>query len=121
LKESVQAIVKDDLISQGFTPKAAQKREPQIDADPPEFLSKIWFSEGAKVARTQIKILRVNGMPEPEIYSTASFPPLRVSKEVGDPPDPWTWMLKPGKYGLTVGSSSKEFAVYAALPQELSA
>jgi hypothetical protein len=120
LRESVQVLVEKDLIAKKFSKDEARERQPQIKADPDEYLNDICFSEGALPARTQIRIHRSHGMPEPEIYHKAEFPPARVNKQPGDPTDPFTWLLELGTYGLKIGSRSTEFTVYAASPQELS-
>ncbi|MDB5584446.1 MAG: hypothetical protein JWR80_9622 [Bradyrhizobium sp.] len=119
LRESVQHLVKNDLIAQGFSKEAAHEREPQIRADPDKYLNEISFSEAASPARTLITIRRSGGMPDPEIFQTARFPQTRVAKQLGDPSDPCSWLLEPGNYGLMIGSRSMEFTVYAASPQEL--
>ncbi|RWQ45535.1 MAG: hypothetical protein EOS82_24585 [Mesorhizobium sp.] len=119
LRQSVQVKVERDLIAQGFSEEAARLRQPQIHADPEKYLNEIWFSEGASPPRTRIEIRRYADMPQPEIYQTARFPPPRVNKKPGDPDDAFVWLLEPGSYGLKIGDKSREFTVYAALPQEL--
>jgi hypothetical protein len=117
LKESVEFLVEKDLLSQGLSKEAAGKRQPVVRGDPD--LTKIWFSEGARPARTQITIRREAGMPAPQIFRTAVFPNLLLQKEPGDSPDPWCWLLGPGEYGLTVGDTSRMFRVYVGSPEEL--
>lgn len=119
LKESVRVLVEADLTGQGFSKQQARERLPQFRADPDEYLNEIHFSEGAALARTPIKIRQSSGMPEPEIFYTVGFPPIRVSKKPGDSPDPFSWMLEPGSYWLKIGERTDKFTVYAASPQEV--
>ncbi|MEH2500412.1 hypothetical protein V1294_006891 [Bradyrhizobium sp. AZCC 1678] len=117
LKESVEHLVEKDLLSKGFPKEAVGKRQPVVRGDPD--LTRIWFSEGAPLARTQIRISRQAGMPAPKIYRLAEFPAPLVQKQAGDDPDPWCWLLEPGDYGLKIGDTSRTFRVHVGSPEEL--
>lgn len=117
LKESVEHLVEKDLLSKGFTKEAVLKRKPVVRGDPD--LTKVWLSEAAQPARTRISIRRQAGMPEPQIYARTGFPPAQVQKQVGEDPDPWSWSLEPGNYGLMVGDKPSEFRVHVGSPEEI--
>jgi hypothetical protein len=117
LKESVEHLVEKDLLSKKFSKEAVSKRQPVVRGDPD--LTKVWLSEAAPPARTQISIRRQTGMPAPEIFKQTKFPAVKVQKHAGEDPNPFNWLLEPGKYGLMVGDRASEFHVYVGSPEEI--
>ena len=127
LRESVQAHVLNDLKVNKIPEDELMHKVPMFRSDPDGGLSKILFSEDAPPSRTEVRILKKAGMPDPEMYDMRSRRPGQSKPIMPDrvPNDPerrsyWRWLLEPGSYAFLVGDNvDKDLDVHASLPLEV--